>query len=109
VRRDVRPSDHVNPSPAEDDNPDFRTHGARAPAFGVSPLVEPGSVSHTLFDHTSLIRTILLRFAPDAADHMDKRVSSASHLGSLLTRTEPAAEESRPVQLGLRGQSSANE
>jgi phospholipase C len=82
--------DHVKPPPAEDDNPDFQTYGVRVPAFVVSPLVEPGTVMHTLFDHTSLIRTILLRFAPDAADSMGKRVSNAHHLGSLLTRTKPA-------------------
>jgi phospholipase C len=82
--------DHIAPPPAEDDNPDFRTHGVRVPAFIVSPLVEPGTVSHQLFDHTSLIRTILLRFAPDAAEAMGLRVSNANHLGHLLTRDTPA-------------------
>jgi phospholipase C len=87
--------DHVKPPSAEDDNPDFRTHGVRVPAFVVSPLVEPGTVTHTLFDHTSLIKTILLRFAPDAVDSMGKRVSNANHLGGLLTR-EPAAAAAPP-------------
>jgi phospholipase C len=82
--------DHIPPPPAEDGNPDFRTHGVRVPAFVVSPLVEPCTVSHMLFDHTSLIRTILLRFAPDAADAMGLRVSNANHLGHLLTRDTPA-------------------
>jgi phospholipase C len=82
--------DHVPPPAANDDNPDFRSHGVRVPAFVISPLVEPGTVTHTLFDHTSLIRTILLRFAPEAAASMGARVSSANHLGSLLTRDAPA-------------------
>jgi phospholipase C len=56
----------------------------------VSPLVAPGTVSHTVFDHTSLIRTILCRFAPAAADEIGRRVSHAEHLGGLLTRTAPA-------------------
>ena len=38
----------------------------RVPALIVSPWIEPGSVSTTVFDHTSIIKTILLRFAPDA-------------------------------------------
>jgi phospholipase C len=83
--------DHMEPPPATDDNPDFPTYGVRVPAFVVSPFVEPGTVTHTLFDHTSLIKTILCRFAPEAADTMGARVSSADHLGSLLTRDTPMA------------------
>jgi phospholipase C len=83
--------DHMSPPRASDDNPQFQDRGVRVPAFVVSPLVEPGTVTHTLFDHTSLIRTILLRFAPDAADEMGARVSKANHLGSLLTRTAPSS------------------
>jgi phospholipase C len=82
--------DHVTPPPASDDNPDFPAYGVRVPAFVVSPFVEPGTVSHMLFDHTSLIRTILLRFAPGAADAMGSRVSNANHLGTLLTRSTPS-------------------
>jgi len=36
------------------------------PALIFSPWAEPGSVATTVFDHTSIITTILLRFAPDA-------------------------------------------
>ena len=38
-----------------------RFMGARVPTFIVSPLVRPGSVSHTVFDHTSIVKTILTR------------------------------------------------
>jgi phospholipase C len=44
-------------------------------------------VSHEVFDHTSLIATILRRFAADpekAIAAMPKRVRDAPHLGSLL-------------------------
>jgi phospholipase C len=47
-----------------------------------------------LFDHTSLIKTILLRFCPGQdgkIPNMGKRVQSANHLGELLT-----AEQARP-------------
>jgi phospholipase C len=37
----------------------FDRYGIRTPAVVVSPWVRPGSVSHALFDHASVIRTVL--------------------------------------------------
>jgi hypothetical protein len=70
--------------------------------------VEPRSVSTTVFDHTSIIKTILLRFCPDALNepkphhgllarartaghphYLGTRVAHAHDLGELLTRTAP--------------------
>lgn len=84
--------DHVSPPPAEDDSPSFRHYGVRVPAFVVSPWVERGKVSSTVFDHTSIIKTILLRFCRDANNNipdMGTRVNRATHLGSLLTLDSP--------------------
>jgi phospholipase C len=84
--------DHVAPPTADDNSPKFRRYGVRIPAFIASPWVEPGVPSHTLFDHTSLIKTILLRFCRDAQGRipdMGKRVLSANHLGGVLTRAVP--------------------
>jgi phospholipase C len=86
----------------------FGRYGVRVPALIVSPWAEPGSVSATVFDHTSIIKTILLRFAPDALNqprrhrallartataghprHLGTRVAQARDLGGLLTRTAP--------------------
>ena len=59
--------DHVPPPPAADDEPEmFGRYGVRVPAIIVSPWIEPRTVSHTLFDHTSIIKTILPRFCPEA-------------------------------------------
>jgi hypothetical protein len=45
--------DHVAPPAAPDDDPHtFGRYGVRIPALIVSPWVEPGSLSKTLFDHT---------------------------------------------------------
>ena len=53
--------------PAADDEPEtFGSYGVRVPALIVSPWVEPRTVSSTVFDHTSIIKTILLRFCPEA-------------------------------------------
>jgi phospholipase C len=84
--------DHVSPPAAQDDRPTFRQYGMRVPAFIISPWVEAGVCSPTVFDHTSLIKTILLRFCqqPDGTiPNMGARVSNANHLGGLLTRTSP--------------------
>lgn len=82
--------DHVDPRQftVADDRPLMRRYGVRVPALVVSPYVERG-VSHVVYDHTSILKTILLRFCkrPDTAVRsMGARVAAANHLGSLLTR-----------------------
>jgi phospholipase C len=101
--------DHVPPpAAADDDQRMFGRYGVRVPALIVSPWIEPGSVSKTVFDHTSIIKTILRRFAPDALDppgrrrgllaraasaggprYLGTRVAQAHDLAELLTRTAP--------------------
>jgi phospholipase C len=94
----------------------FGRYGVRVPAMIVSPWVPPGMVSKTLFDHTSIIKSILLRFC--AADlkrrdrrerfatwlqaghphYMGARVAHANNLGELLTNATP---RSAPPHDGL--------
>jgi phospholipase C len=99
--------DHVPPPQAADDEPEmFGKYGVRVPAIIISPWIEPRTVSHTLFDHTSIIKTILSRFCPKALNQPQQakgrqgsprlrphypglRVGQANHLGELLTRTTP--------------------
>ena len=84
--------DHVSPPAAADNRPSFRSYGLRVPAFVVSPWAEARAVSHEVFDHTSLIKTILLKFcrrADGSIPDMGARVSNAQHLGVLLTRQNP--------------------
>ena len=96
--------DHVAPPPAPDDDPaTFGLYGIRVPAIVVSPWVAAGSVCHELFDHTSIIHTILTRFCPAELEqesklrevvhwlepghphYMGKRVAEARDLGTALT------------------------
>ena len=83
--------DHVLPPAAHDDRPAFRTYGVRVPALVVSPFTERASVSNVTYDHTSIIKTILLRFCrkngqiPD----MGARVENANHLGATLRLAQP--------------------
>jgi phospholipase C len=99
--------DHVPPPQAADDEPGtFGSYGVRVPAIIVSPWIEPHTVSHTLFDHTSIIKTILSRFCPQVLRQPQQaerrqvrlglspqspslRVVHANHLGGLLTRSTP--------------------
>jgi phospholipase C len=99
--------DHVDPSvgmpPAFTNNRcEFRHFGPRVPAIVVSPFVTPGAAFGSAqgadpcfhFDHTALIKTILLRFADDDCTGLPERVNSSSHLGHLLTGSQagPAPE-----------------
>ena len=96
----------------------FGSYGVRVPAIIVSPWIEPGSTSHTRFDHTSIIKTILSRFCPSALHrpqgvgerrgglgpsprYPGLRVAQASHLGELLTRTTPRAAPPRDTLVRL--------
>jgi phospholipase C len=77
--------DHVEP-PLVNDGSGFATFGLRVPALVVGPRVR-NFVCHEFFDHTSLMKTILLRFAKDpqaAIAAMGSRVERAAHLGVVL-------------------------
>jgi phospholipase C len=61
--------DHVPPPQAPGRRPrNVRRYGVRVPAIVVSPWVDPRSVSSTVFDHTSIIKSVLLRFCPKALE-----------------------------------------
>jgi len=86
--------DHVAPPEAEDDFPGLRSYGPRVPAIVISPWVEEGQVASTLFDHSSIVKTILARFCrrgDGTVPDMGARVRAAAHLGGLLTRGTPRA------------------
>jgi phospholipase C len=105
--------DHVAPPSAPDDDPaEFGRYGVRVPALIVSPWVERRSVCSTVFDHTSIIKTILARFCPESLDessrahraqpkgvrrpgHLGTRVAQADHFGELLSRRSPRPAPSR--------------
>src|SRR3954452_10255932 len=91
--------DHVPPPPAEDDHAALRKLGPRVPALVISPWVAEGQVATTVFDHTSIIKTILARFcrkSDGTVPDMGARVRAAHHLGGLLSapRARPAIPRS---------------
>ena len=98
--------DHVvPPGGAPGSAPEFQRYGVRVPALVVSPWIEPGTVSHTVFDHTSILKTILLRFCADAKGtipDMGARVSAANDLSELLgAAAARSIPEGQPVSDAL--------
>jgi phospholipase C len=93
----VSPDDFAPPDGLLDKDPRFRRYGPRVPAIVVSPWVQDGQKSnrhsHVVFDHTSIIKTALLRFcgsqAEKCVDAMGPRVAQANHLGELLASARP--------------------
>jgi phospholipase C len=79
--------DHVAPPALDfDDGSGYSTYGVRVPALVVGPRVAR-KVCHRVFDHTTLIKTILQRFAAapeQAIARMGPRVARAPHLGVVL-------------------------
>lgn len=96
--------DHVHP-PAGVVNPMFNDpdtgepvtyRGFRVPAFVVSPFVPKGSVSHDVYDHTSIIKTIMACFLSANPPAMGPRVAAANHVGPLLSLSQPRPLDTRP-------------
>lgn len=81
------------------DGPEFM--GVRVPTFLISPFVDPGSVSDTVFDHSSIIKTILVRYREklyaDQFAQFGPRVSMINHLGAALNRDEARPSVPEPL------------
>jgi phospholipase C len=67
-------------------------YGPRVPSFVISPYIPAKTVSHELYDHTSILATIIRRFIrPELHDKLDlgPRLRSANDLGSVLSLSQP--------------------
>jgi len=75
----------------------FNRLGARVPALFISPRVAPGTVvrapGDTPFDHTSIIRTLCVRWGLDGLTDRDRH---APDIGHVLTLPEAAARHETP-------------
>lgn len=70
-----------------EDGPGF--YGPRVPAFVISPWVE-ATPTNIIFDHTSIIKTILAKFNNGIIpDEYGERVKQANDLGPLLSKDIP--------------------
>jgi phospholipase C len=73
--------DHVPPSQAPDADPTTALRGFRVPAMVISPRARRGAVAHSVYDHTSVLRTIEWRWglAP-----LTKRDANARNIAEVL-------------------------
>jgi hypothetical protein len=83
--------DHVKPGAvAEEENPEFRQLGFRVPALIVGPGVKSGHVSHTRYDHCSILSTLSRRFSLEPSN---KRVELAADVrDAIATGSQGAAK-----------------
>jgi phospholipase C len=86
----------VPPIYVDPNNPDIKgpkCMGVRVPALLVSPFVTQHSVDHTIFDHTSILKTILVhnrkKIPPHILVSFGERVNKSNHLGQVLNRETP--------------------
>ena len=70
----VAPDDFVSTQPVFD----FTRLGVRVPAVLVSPLVQPGSVDATQYDHSSISATVNKVFGLGAASFLGRRDAAAN-------------------------------
>lgn len=87
--------DHVPPPSAVSPDPrhpigqyDFKFDrlGVRLPVVLISPYIEPGTIVHTVFDHSSVIKTVCNRWGLPPLTERDK---AASDFSEVLTLNEP--------------------
>jgi phospholipase C len=64
---------------------DFTLLGPRVPAVVVSPWIPRGTIDHTQYDHTSLLKTVERRFALDPLTDRDAKANDFAHLFRLQT------------------------
>jgi phospholipase C len=76
--------DHVPPPDAVDERPEFARHGFRVPSLVIGPYVRPGCVVSTVFEHVSVIKTLVTRFGIPS---LNGRVDAASDLSSCIDPT----------------------
>jgi phospholipase C len=90
--------DHVRPPPAVPpgaaENATLKTHnfpfdrlGVRVPALVISPYVAAGTIDHTLYDHTSILKTVDQVLGLNGVLGLTARVRSAADFSKMLTRT----------------------
>jgi phospholipase C len=91
------------------DNPDdgynvngfnFELYGVRVPAIVVSPLIPAGTVDHTLYDHSSVLKTVEELFGLNPLTQRDAAANSVLKLLSLTTpRTDCPTSLNSPAPL----------
>jgi phospholipase C len=78
--------DHVPPPFAIDVNPAYQQRGFRVPCLLISPFAPRGKVSHTVFDHASILRLVEWRWK---LEPLSARDAEANNLATALDFSHP--------------------
>jgi phospholipase C len=73
--------DHVPPPEAPDEEPEFQQMGFRVPTIVCGPFVRRGCAVSTVFDHTSIIKTIATRWG---LPNLSERMAAANDMSSCI-------------------------
>lgn len=84
--------DHYPPPTAVAPPGSLATLGVRVPALVISPWIPARAVSHDVFDHTAIAKTIFRRFTPEAIPDLSPRFRAAPDLGGLLSLEQPRTD-----------------
>ena len=68
--------DHVPPPVARDVNPAYTQCGFRVPCLLISPFAARGKISHTTFDHTSILRLLEWRWTLEPLSVRDEEANN---------------------------------
>jgi phospholipase C len=81
--RAVPPGD--SPMPGAKNKVQFKygRYGVRVPAVVISPLIPKGVVDHTVYDHTSVLKTVEKRLSVPPLTQRDKNANDLAHLFTL--------------------------
>lgn len=72
-------------------NFDFTRFGVRVPAVLVSPWIEEGTICHTQFDHTSVIKTVSEKWL--GGQNLTKRDAAANCVGEVMSLSAPRTDK----------------
>ncbi|MBT2794982.1 alkaline phosphatase family protein [Paraburkholderia strydomiana] len=95
--------DHVTPPNAEPpgspENGRLKTHnfafdrlGVRVPAIVVSPFVPAGTIDHSVYDHSSILKTTDTLLGLDGALNLTARVRAADSFSKMLSLSTPRSD-----------------
>ncbi|MFO0746176.1 MAG: alkaline phosphatase family protein [Myxococcota bacterium] len=78
--------DHVPPPPAN--RYDRQPYGTRVPTIAVGPFVKPGTISHVVLEHSSIVKFIEWNFLGGTTGQLGTRDANVHNIGSLLDATK---------------------
>ena len=68
----------------------FNRYGVRVPALMISPRLRRGAVDHTIYDHTSILRTVMDKFSLQG--DLGNRTATANPLAPPMVEPRPASD-----------------